>query len=36
MSDDDFMDFEVAVPSMAMGEGDAFDQASIDAMFVIT
>jgi len=33
MSDDDFMDFEVASPALAVGDGDAFDQASIDAMF---
>ncbi|WP_010219796.1 flagellar motor switch protein FliM [Sphingomonas sp. PAMC 26621] len=33
MSDDDFMDFEVAAPNMTLGDGDAFDQASIDAMF---
>lgn len=30
---DDFMDFEVAAAPMALGDGDAFDQASIDAMF---
>ncbi|PTS74705.1 flagellar motor switch protein FliM [Sphingomonas sp. HMWF008] len=35
MSDDDFMDFEIAAPSMSLGggDGDAFDQASIDALF---
>ncbi|WP_033921463.1 flagellar motor switch protein FliM [Sphingomonas sp. 37zxx] len=32
---DDFMDFEIAAPAMSVGDGDAdaFDQASIDAMF---
>jgi flagellar motor switch protein FliM len=35
MTDDDFMDFDVAAPSMSLGEGegDEFDQASIDALF---
>ena len=33
MSDDDFMDFEIAAPSMTLGDGEDFDQASIDAMF---
>jgi len=33
MSDDDFTDFEVPAPSIAVGDGDAFDQAGIDALF---
>ncbi|GHH23293.1 flagellar motor switch protein FliM [Sphingomonas glacialis] len=32
-ADDDFMDFDVAAPSITLGDGDEFDQASIDAMF---
>ncbi|GLI96287.1 flagellar motor switch protein FliM [Sphingobium sp. BS19] len=30
---DDFMDFDLPAPQMALGDGDEFDQASIDAMF---
>lgn len=33
MIDDDFTDFEIAAPSLSLGDGEAFDQASIDAMF---
>ncbi len=33
MMDDDFADFEIAAPSLSLGDGEAFDQASIDAMF---
>lgn len=30
---DDFMEFDLPAPSLEMGDGDAFDQASIDALF---
>lgn len=33
MIDDDFTDFEIATPNLSLGDGEAFDQASIDAMF---
>jgi flagellar motor switch protein FliM len=33
MSNDDFMEFDVATPALPAGAGDEFDQASIDAMF---
>lgn len=30
---DDFMDLDIPVPTMLAGDGDAFDQAGIDALF---